>query len=407
MASSDSIHTTAGLTPEFRQRVIEALRRGENLPSEWARELFPPEKREYELVYSQKEREEDILAGTMAVPLQAVRTFGKNGSHWQNSLIFGDNLQSMKTLLKVKEEGQLTNADGTPGVRLIYIDPPFATKMEFKGTQDQKAYQDKIAGARFIEFLRKRLVLMRDLLSTDGTIYVHMDLRTVHYMKVVLDELFGEHNFLCEIIWKSTSAHSDAKRVGAIHQTILVYTRGPEWIWNTQYVPYSDDYKEKYYRYKDPDGRQWKSTDLTGPGGRGPVYVWKGVKRAWRVTVENMRKYEAESRLFYTRNGIPRLKQYWDEIVHRGGIPAQSLWDDKEVQRWSAGPTRVWGTRPKSQKDYWRELSNSLQIPETWSSTLSRVQALPAPSQRNFAVDGLESIAESFRFTQCRNGSSI
>src|SRR3972149_5438763 len=100
---------------EFRQMVIEALRRGEDLPAEWARELFPPEKREYELVYYGKEREEDILADTMAVPLQPVSTFGMNGDGWHNMLVFGDNLQVMKTLLKMKEQGQLVNADGTPG----------------------------------------------------------------------------------------------------------------------------------------------------------------------------------------------------------------------------------------------------------------------------------------------------
>jgi len=258
------------MNDEFRQMVIDALRRGEELPSEWARILFPPEKREYELVYYGKEREEDILAGTMAVPLQPASTFGKNGNGWHNKLIFGDNLQAMKTLLKMKEEGKLINADGTPGLRLVYIDPPFATKKEFRGTQDQKAYQDKIAGAQFIEFLRKRLLVIRELLTPNGMIYVHLDSRRIHYIKTIMDELFGEGSFLCEIVWKSTSAHSDAKRVGAIHQTILVYTKGSEWIWNTQYVPYAEDYKGKYYRYKDPDGRLWKSTDLTGPGGRRP-----------------------------------------------------------------------------------------------------------------------------------------
>lgn len=188
------------MNEEFRHLVIETLRRGEDLPVEWARELFPPEKREYELVYHDKEREEDILADTMAVPLQPVTTFGKNGDAWHNMLIFGDNLQAMKTLLKMKEQGELLNADGTPGVRLIYIDPPFATKREFSGSQDQKAYQDKVAGSQFIEFLRRRLILMRELLTSDGGIYVHLDWRKCHYIKTILDEIFGEANFQNEII---------------------------------------------------------------------------------------------------------------------------------------------------------------------------------------------------------------
>src|SRR3990172_9835701 len=198
---------------EIRQMAIERLQRGQELPADWARELFPPEKREYELVYYGKDREENIIADTMAVPLQPVSTFGKNGETWHNMLIFGDNLQAMKTLLFMKDKGQLVNADGTPGIRLIYIDPPFATKQEFRGSKDQKAYQDKIAGAMFVEFLRKRLVLLKELLSDDGSIFVHMDMRKQHYVKLVLDELFGENSFINEIIWKRTFSHSNMAQV--------------------------------------------------------------------------------------------------------------------------------------------------------------------------------------------------
>ncbi len=145
------------MTPEQRQELMRLLEAGEEISPEWARVLFPPEKREYELVYHGKDREEDIIADTLAVPLQPVRTFGKNGADaWQNMLIFGDNLQAMKTLLEMRKAGKLYNADGSLGVRLIYIDPPFATKQEFEGSQDQKAYQDKIIGVEFLEFLRNR-----------------------------------------------------------------------------------------------------------------------------------------------------------------------------------------------------------------------------------------------------------
>lgn len=192
------------MTPEQRDQIIHLLQKGEDLSPEWARILFPPEKREYELVYHGKEREEDILATTLAVPLQPVRTFGKNGGdgngEWQNMLIFGDNLQVMKSLLEMKKAGRLCNVDGTPGARLVYIDPPFATKQEFGSTEDQKAYQDKIAGAEFLEFLRKRLVLIRETLADDGHIFVHADYRKGQYIKTLLDEMLGEHNFRNEII---------------------------------------------------------------------------------------------------------------------------------------------------------------------------------------------------------------
>ena len=189
------------MNDEQRQEIIRRLKQGEELSPEWTRIIFPPEKRECELVYHGKEREEDIVANTLAVPLQKVRTFGKNGEGWHNKLIFGDNLQVMKSLIAMKKGGQLCNADGSPGVRLIYIDPPFATKQEFRGTQDQKAYGDKIAGATFIEFLRRRLVLLRELLADNGSVYVHLDTRKSHYLKILMDEIFGEAHFKTEVIW--------------------------------------------------------------------------------------------------------------------------------------------------------------------------------------------------------------
>lgn len=221
------------MIPEQRKELLRLLEQGEEISSEWARILFPPEKREYELVYHSKEREEDILANTLAVPLQPVRTFGKNGNGWQNLLIFGDNLQVMKTLLEWKKVGNLCNADGTPGVRLVYIDPPFASKQEFRGTQDQKAYQDKLAGAFFIEFLRKRLILIRELLSDDGSLTIHLDARKGHYLKVVLDEVFTENNFRNEIIVKRRITKNLQQQFEAIqslpvaHDSLFWYAKKP------------------------------------------------------------------------------------------------------------------------------------------------------------------------------------
>lgn len=182
----------AKLNGRDRKRIIELLEKGEDLPLDYKHVLFPPEKKEYELVYSGKEREEDILADTMAVPLQPIKTFAQNGGNWSNKMIFGDNLQVMKSLLEDSEvKGR---------VKLIYIDPPFATKKDFRGSQDQKAYQDKIQGKEFIEFIRKRLVLLKQLLADGGTIYIHMDFRKSHYLKVLLDDLFYHYDF-AEIVW--------------------------------------------------------------------------------------------------------------------------------------------------------------------------------------------------------------
>ncbi|WP_207744485.1 site-specific DNA-methyltransferase [Desulfallas sp. Bu1-1] len=228
------------MTEDQRRELIRLLEQGEDLSPEWARILFPPEKREYELVYHGKEREEDILADTLAVPLQPVRTFGKNGEDWHNMLIFGDNLQVMKSLLEMKKAGHLCNADGTPGVRLVYIDPPFATKQEFQGNQHQKAYQDKIAGANFLEFLRRRLVLLEKLLADNGSIVIHLDTRKSHYIKVLMDEVFGEQNFKVEIIWYYRKYQMRGMRGFANNsERLLWYTKSAsaDYVYNPQITP--------------------------------------------------------------------------------------------------------------------------------------------------------------------------
>jgi len=142
-------------------------------------------------------------------------------------LIFGDNLQTMKTLLQMKKEGRLVNSDGSEGIRLIYIDPPFATKQEFVG-KGERAYQDKLVGAKFIEWLRKRLIFLRELLSEDGSIYIHLDWKKVHYIKVIADEIFGEHNFVREVIWRIgwvSGFKSVANNWVRNHDTILYYAK--------------------------------------------------------------------------------------------------------------------------------------------------------------------------------------
>jgi len=221
------------LSEQEIERIVSLIKEGKPLPEDYKAILFDT-KKEYELIYADKEREEDILADTMAVPLQKVKTFrnGESGNGWTNMLIFGDNLQVLKTLLQMKQEGKLKNADGTPGVRLIYIDPPFATRQEFRGSQDQKAYQDKIAGAKFLEFLRKRLVFLRELLSEDGSVYVHLDWRKGHYVKVLMDEIFGEEHFRNEIIWNYETGGVGKTEYAKKHADIFFYTKSENYTFN-------------------------------------------------------------------------------------------------------------------------------------------------------------------------------
>ena len=255
------------LSKKERKRIIDLLQKGDDIPLDYKHILFPPEKKEYELVYADKEREEDILANTMAVPLQPIKTFGKNGKGWTNKLIFGDNLQAMKSLLD--------NPEIKGKVKLIYIDPPFATKQDFKGSQDQKAYQDKIAGADFIEFLRKRLIYLKQLLAKDGVILVHLDYRKRHYIKIVMDEVFGESNFRNEIaiarIKKSMQEREYVKKLNEEFDGILFYAssdsakinpprkssiKKERWhAFDAAELRKGMDYE--LFEYKPPSGRHW------------------------------------------------------------------------------------------------------------------------------------------------------
>lgn len=237
------------MTPEQRAQILDILQTGAELSPEWARVLFPPKKREYELLYHGKEREEDIIANTLAVPLQPMRTFNKSDSDWQNKLIFGDNLQAMKSLLELKKTGQLLNADGTSGIRLIYIDPPFATKRDFQGSQEQQAYQDKVVGAEFLEFLRRRLIMMRELMAEDGYVFVHLDQKKSHYVKVLMDEIFGEQNFLNHIIWSYRRWPSKSRNFQSMHDDIFMYAvkaSNSKRAFNISYEPPSESYLKRF-----------------------------------------------------------------------------------------------------------------------------------------------------------------
>jgi site-specific DNA-methyltransferase (adenine-specific)/adenine-specific DNA-methyltransferase len=193
------------LLDEERDFLIDRLQKGESIPADFKYKLFPTLQKEYELVYAGKMRKEDILAdedGVTAMPLQVEKVF--NGTRegfvdgWRNLMVFGDNLQFLKTLhantdalIRDRVKGQ---------VKLIYIDPPFATDSDFNNKTGQLAYSDKAKGSDFVEFLRRRLIVAKELLANDGTIYVHLDAKKGHTIKVLLDEIFNGFQFV-EIVW--------------------------------------------------------------------------------------------------------------------------------------------------------------------------------------------------------------
>jgi adenine-specific DNA-methyltransferase len=186
--------------------LIDCLENGKEIPEVYKYALFSTKQKEYELVYAGKMRKEDVLADTeeaKPVPLQIEKVFnGKKyplySKDWHNLLVFGDNLQILKTFNENKDQLIKNKIKGK--VKLIYIDPPFGTGDEYDGAKGQSAYSAKKKGADFVEFLRRRLILLREVLADDGMIFVKIDYHFGHYIKIILDEVFGKNNFQNEII---------------------------------------------------------------------------------------------------------------------------------------------------------------------------------------------------------------
>ena len=228
------------LTESDRTELMRLLSTGQPLPEQWRHRLFPRNDRptetgkEYRLVYDGKLKREEVLAQTPAAPWQLVREFctdRPHGDNWRNLLVWGDNLLALRELLA---DQQGSDRFGTrEKIKLIYIDPPFATRQDFMKDKE-KAYRDKVLGAQFIEFLRRRLILLRELLSDDGSIFVHLDWKKGHYMKATLDEVFGEENFVTEIIWRRTTAHFTAERFAFVHDSLFQYSRAGRFIYRNR-----------------------------------------------------------------------------------------------------------------------------------------------------------------------------
>lgn len=318
---------------ELLAQAQEEVKSGNEVSTEFARILFPPERKEYELTYYGKESEQAIISQTFAVPLQENRRFGEvNESNWLNKIIFGDNLQVLKTLVEMKHRGELKNADGTDGVRLVYIDPPFATKQDFSN-KDSKAYSDKLAGAEFLEWLRKRLILLREVLSDNGTLYIHLDYRKSHYVKVLLDEIFGEGNYQNEVIWqKLSSAKSQSSYYSNIKDNIFVYSKSKHSVFNPQYISGKKDDKNYPYIEKNT-GRRYGSFDFTQTG-EGParqfgdklLFPPKG--KHWIWSQKKIDEGIKNERIIFTPNGLPRVKRYLDE---KKGNYLGDIWNDEGV----------------------------------------------------------------------------
>jgi DNA modification methylase len=297
------------------------------------------------------------LRGNGHLPLHCrlvlISLFQKNGN-LSNILafhVFVANLNLISTRLKQVAEsdfaervtGTLFHSDcldvlkefPSESVGLIYADPPFFTARDFF-LRKSKAFTDKWGG-RLTDYLNEmfpRFSEFRRLLRQDGTIYVHCDPHASHYLKVLLDRVFGYPRFVNEVSWKRQSAHCDSKQgarhFGRVHDTILVYSRSKNYVWNQLFVPYQESYLNKHYRLtEEGTGRRYAEGDLTAPGGfgnRNPYYEFLGVQRYWRYSMEKMERLRLEGRILSPKSGkVPKLKRYLDEM---SGVPLQDVWTD-------------------------------------------------------------------------------
>lgn len=231
-------------------------------------------------------------------------------------------------------------------VDLIYIDPPFNSNRNYEvfwgETKEQRSFEDRHESTQaYIGFMQPRCVELARVLKRTGGFYYHCDWHASHYVKVMLDRILGEENFVNEIIWKRQSAHNDAKEgskhLGRVHDTLLLYSGGGDYQFKHLYKPYDADYVENFYKHVEPEtGRRYQLGDLGAPGGAAPSkgnphYEFLGVTRYWRYSRERMQELYEEGRIVQTTPGsVPRFKRYLDEGK---GVPLGSLWDDiKPVQ---------------------------------------------------------------------------
>jgi DNA modification methylase len=225
-------------------------------------------------------------------------------------------------------------------VDLIYIDPPFNSNRNYEvfwgETKEKRAFEDRHASTEaYIEYMRPRCVELARVLKDTGSFFYHCDWHASHYVKVMLDRILGENNFQNEIVWKRTTAHSNAKQgsknFGRVHDVLLFYTGGKSSTFNTLYRPYDQEYIESHYRFVEPEtGRRYRKGDLTANKGGGDTsYEWKGVKpysgRYWAYSKLKMEEFDQQGRLIYTKSGMPEYKRYLDEMP---GEPVGDVWDD-------------------------------------------------------------------------------
>jgi adenine-specific DNA-methyltransferase len=248
----------------------------------------------------------------------------RNGNS-ANRLYYGDNLVVMQDLIKDKT---IKNK-----IRLIYIDPPYATNSVFQTRKQQDAYTDLLTGNDYVNFMRERLLLMKELLADDGSIYVHLDNKMVFHIKVLMDEVFGANNFRSMITRKKCKSKNFTKNsFGNISDYILFYTKSNYYVWNKQYDQWTDDKIVKEYPFiEEGTGRRHKRVPIHAPGKRNGETgkMWRGMMppegKHWQFTPDKLDELDNNGEIYWSSTGNPRRKVYLDES---NGIALQDIWLD-------------------------------------------------------------------------------
>lgn len=238
-----------------------------------------------------------------------------------NKFFFGDNLDALLYMLDNGYRGK---------IKLVYIDPPFATTSAFVNRDQEHAYTDSLSGGEFVEFLRQRLILIRELLVDDGSIYLHLDNKMAFTMKLIMDEVFGETNCRAFITRKKCSTKNYTKNTyGNISDYIMFYSKTENYVWNRPFEPWDYDKMIEQYPYIDKQGRRYKKVPIHAPGVRNGETgkEWRGKMppkgKHWQYTPDKLDELDAAGEIYWSPTGNPRRMVFCDPSK---GIPVQDIW---------------------------------------------------------------------------------
>ena len=284
------------------------------------------------------------------MPLYEVEKIEAVGDNTDSNMVFRG--ECITTCAYLKEHGIQ--------VDLVYIDPPFASGADYAkkiylrrnpkvaeaiaqaeqeiDSEELRAFEEKMYGdvwdkEKYLNWMYENLMAIKSVMSETASIYVHLDYHIGHYVKILLDEVFGEDNFRNEIIWKRTGAHNDAGKYGIVHDNIFWYSKSSEYYFREIYIELTEEHKSTRFKYKEEEtGRMFYPGPITAPGA-GPSRIFRGISllppsgRHWSYSQENIDLLEKENKIYYSSTGTPYLKEYEDEYVAQGRR-VQSIWDD-------------------------------------------------------------------------------